>query len=86
MLAAPYYVKITPSANNTNCTVTYSTTAEGTYSDTLANYTLNVVNTTGVELPSTGGMGNTLFTITGCAILAASAAYVVINRKKITDK
>lgn len=45
-----------------------------------------IVNYTGVQLPSTGGMGNTLFTITGCAILAASAAYVVINRKKITDK
>ena len=48
--------------------------------------TITVVNTTGIALPSTGGMGNTLFTITGCAILAASAAYVVINRKKITDK
>lgn len=46
----------------------------------------DILNDDAITLPATGGMGNTLFTITGCAILAASAAYVVINRKKITDK
>ncbi len=43
--------------------------------------TTKVVNTTGIKLPETGGMGTTIFTIVG-GILMVSAAAVVIKNKK----
>ena len=42
----------------------------------------NIVNTTLAELPSTGGMGTTLFTIAGCVIMISAAGLFFATRKK----
>lgn len=41
-----------------------------------------IVNTTLAELPSTGGMGTTLFTIAGCVIMISAAGLFFATRKK----
>ncbi|MCC8122493.1 MAG: SpaH/EbpB family LPXTG-anchored major pilin [Oscillospiraceae bacterium] len=44
---------------------------------------LTVANNKGIELPSTGGMGTTIFTIVGIVVIAGAAgAYVVIRRRR----
>jgi fimbrial isopeptide formation D2 family protein/LPXTG-motif cell wall-anchored protein len=55
-------------------------------SASIGHATLSVENTTGVELPSTGGIGTTMFTIGGLAILFLAGAFLVVNRKKIFGK
>lgn len=45
----------------------------------------NIVNTTLAELPSTGGIGTTIFTIAGCAIMIAAAGIFFVSRRK-TEK
>ena len=39
-------------------------------------------DTTVSSLPETGGMGTTMFTIGGCAIMVIAAALYFVNRKK----
>ena len=41
-----------------------------------------IKNTTLASLPSTGGIGTTIFTIGGCAIMIAAAALYFVNRRK----
>ncbi len=41
-----------------------------------------VTNTKLANLPSTGGIGTTIFTIGGCAIMIAAAALYFVNRRK----
>lgn len=60
-----------------NGTVTYGT--DGTN-------TVEVLNTTGTELPSTGGMGTVMFQVTGLAILMSAGIFLSINRKKLFSK
>lgn len=55
--------------------VFHTTAANGTI-------TTAVVNTTGMELPSTGGMGTTLFYVVG-GILAAGAGVLLITKKRM---
>ena len=43
----------------------------------------NFVNTKLSALPSTGGMGTTLFTIAGCAIMVAAAGFFFASRKRV---
>lgn len=45
-------------------------------------YGNNVPNTKLSSLPSTGGIGTTIFTIGGCAIMIAAAALYFVNRRK----
>ncbi|HCB90313.1 MAG TPA: hypothetical protein DEP64_00005, partial [Ruminococcaceae bacterium] len=40
-------------------------------------------NTTGTQLPGTGGMGTTLFTAGGLLILCAAGAFLYFNRKRL---
>ena len=44
--------------------------------------TPNIPNTKLASLPSTGGIGTTIFTIGGCAIMIAAAALYFVNRRK----
>lgn len=49
------------------------------------NLTVEVPNATGTELPSTGGMGTTIFYVVG-AILVIGAAVLLITRKRMSNK
>ena len=42
----------------------------------------NIPNTSLSELPSTGGIGTTIFTVGGCVIMIAAAALFFMNRRK----
>ena len=42
----------------------------------------DILNTKITELPSTGGIGTTIFTIAGCAIMVAAAGFFFMNRRK----
>lgn len=46
------------------------------------NVTIEVVNTKLIALPSTGGIGTTIFTIAGCAIMIAAAFLFFVSRRK----
>ena len=53
-----------------------------TYTNNEANGIINVLNNTGVQLPSTGGMGTTIFTIVGVALMGI-AVTVLVARKRM---
>lgn len=66
-------------------TVTETTTTEATTNpDTVGGTVLmtDITNTTLSQLPSTGGIGTTIFTIGGCVIMIAAAALFFASRKK----
>ncbi len=67
-----------------DCTITSKFTGSDDPASTVTQ--ISVQNTTGVELPSTGGIGTTMFTIGGLAILFLAGAFLVVNRKKIFGK
>ncbi len=74
-----YTIKIDDKA-----TSTYSAIYEG---ETITNInsstqTTQIKNTTMTDLPSTGGMGTTLFTIAGCIIMISAAGLFFATRKK----
>ena len=71
-LKAPIEVKI-----GEDGTVTY------TYGEATSTGTVDVLNQTGAELPSTGGMGTTMFYILG-SVLVLGAAVVLITRKRMS--
>ena len=52
---------------------------DGTYE----NGGVRVVNNTGSELPSTGGMGTTLFYVIG-SLLMAGAVVLMVTKKKMS--
>ena len=53
-----------------------------TLSDTDGKYTLTVKNEIIYDLPSTGGIGTTIFTIGGCAIMIVAAGLFFATRRK----
>lgn len=61
-------------------TFTYALNAEGQI--TTSGTVTNIVNTKISTLPSTGGIGTTIFTIGGCAIMIAAAFLFFASRKK----
>ena len=72
-----------PITSTSTCTWTKSgdTTSDITFNENLGRFIVNVVNHTGIELPSTGGVGTTIFYIIG-GILILGAAIALISKKK----
>lgn len=68
-------VKITPVANTG--ANTFGEDVDGVFST-------NVVNMTGTELPSTGGMGTTIFYTLG-GVLVVGAAILLVTKKRVHD-
>ena len=46
---------------------------------------VQITNKTGTELPSTGGMGTTIFYVLG-SILVVGAAVLLVTRKRMSTK
>lgn len=61
---------------------TETTTTEISTNDDLVNGATRVVNRTGATLPSTGGMGTTIFYVLG-AILVLGAGVVLVSRRRM---
>ncbi len=76
-----YDVVVTNLTDNTTTTTTI-TVGNATPGGT----TTNIVNTKLTALPSTGGIGTTIFTIGGCAIMIAAAFLFFASRKKNDNK
>ena len=58
------------------------TVVRGSSTDTLTLTAVNVVNSTGTELPETGGIGTTVFYLLG-AILVVGAGVVFVTRRRM---
>lgn len=70
--------------NLTDSTATTTTITVGNATPT--GTTTNIVNTKLTALPSTGGIGTTIFTIGGCGIMIAAAFLFFASRKKNDNK
>lgn len=74
-------VTITPSTDNKTCTVTYKKVGDTTEEEG----TVTIENTKGSLLPSTGGIGTTIFYIIGGVLIIAGVAYFIVRRKSIAE-
>ena len=61
-------------------TSTFTSNNDGTWKND--KHATNIVNTTLSALPSTGGIGTTIFTIVGCGIMIAAAGLFFASRRK----
>lgn len=50
--------------------------------ETAGIYTVKVPNSSGIQLPVTGGMGTVIFTVIGIALMAGAVVLLVFSRKK----
>lgn len=85
-LTGPIEVEITAttSATSGSETVHYKNSSETSY--TLAtDATVKVLNKAGTQLPSTGGIGTTLFYVIG-GVLMAVAAVLLVTKKRMNNK
>lgn len=81
-LAAPIKVVISATYDDAGtgaATVTYN-------ENDVANPDIKVLNQTGTELPSTGGMGTTLFYVVGGLLVAVAVVLLVTKKKMSADK
>lgn len=74
-----YEVTVTNLTNNATVTTTYTKNGAAV---TASGDATAIVNTKLTALPSTGGIGTTIFTIGGCAIMIAAAFLFFASRKK----
>ena len=79
---ASYTVTIDGEATSTYTATYDSTTKEITTIDKTAIGAVGITNTKLINLPSTGGIGTTIFTIAGCGIMIAAAFFFFASRKK----
>lgn len=74
-------IKITDLKENKDVTNNFTVKGD-TASAGSTNATTNIMNTTIKNLPSTGGIGTTIFTIGGCLIMIIAAALFFASRRK----
>ena len=67
---------------NTGALYATAESVVATYTDGVENGVINVQNKAGVQLPETGGMGTTIFTIVGLVLMGA-AVTVLVARKRM---
>lgn len=67
-----------PTAPSTDCTWTYTGTA--VVNETNTNQ-ITVVNRAGTELPSTGGIGTTIFYVIGGVLVAAAGVLLIVKKR-----
>ena len=78
LLDEPITLTITftePATGSTECTWSYS------WSNGDNDYSIQIVNQTGTELPSTGGMGTTMMYIAGGLLVAAAVVLLLAKRR-----
>lgn len=85
-LTEPIEVEITATTSVTSGseTVQYKNSGEPSYT-TATNATVKVLNEAGTQLPSTGGIGTTLFYVIG-GVLMAVAAVLLVTKKRMNNK
>lgn len=83
LLTQDIAIVVTPGASGA---ITYTVDGGENTNSATGHVVLNVANSTGTLLPSTGGMGTALFTLGGCAILAGAGLILVVNRKRLFSK
>ena len=81
-LTAPITVVISSTLPTTGGTASYTVTADGA---TTTDYTVRVENKAGTVLPSTGGMGTTLFYVIGGGLMVA-AIVLLVTKKRMENK
>ena len=70
---------------NTTDTKTDNTIEVKVDIDTIAATAVVVVNKAGIELPSTGGMGTTIFYVLG-SVLVIGAVVLLVTKKRMSTK
>ena len=85
-LTKPIEVKITATSDATRVseTVEYKNSSETSYTQA-TDATVKVLNKAGTQLPSTGGIGTTLFYVIG-GVLMAVAAVLLVTKKRMNNK
>lgn len=85
-LTGPIEVEITAttSATSVSETVEYRNSSETSYTQA-TDATVKVLNKAGTQLPSTGGIGTTLFYVIG-GVLMAVAAVLLVTKKRMNNK
>lgn len=85
-LTEPIEIKITatPDATGVSETVEYKNQNDSTYTPA-TNATVKVLNKAGTQLPSTGGIGTTLFYVIGGGLMAV-AAVLLVTKKRMNNK
>mgnify|MGYP000520878497 CR=1 FL=1 len=81
-LTAPITVVISSTLPTTGGTASYTVTADGA---TTTDPIVRVENKAGTELPSTGGIGTTIFYVVGGGLMAA-AAILLITKKRMENR
>lgn len=85
-LTEPIEIKITatPDATGVSETVEYKNQNDSTYTPA-TNATVKVLNKAGTQLPSTGGIGTTIFYVIGGGLMAV-AAVLLVTKKRMNNK
>ena len=85
-LTEPIEVKITATSDATGVieTVEYKNSSETSYTQA-TDATVKVLNKAGTQLPSTGGIGTTLFYVIGGGLMAV-AAVLLVTKKRMNSK
>ena len=82
LLKDPIKLVITADAALDKCTWTVTANGDKLFADNEYLYALTVENSAGTELPSTGGIGTTIFYIVG-SLLAVGAVILLVTKKRM---